>query len=183
MINTNYGATPIRPSEPRAAHITHGVHHGNIDQVASNLAQDSATVTRWLDGPQRTDMAKDVQALKTQLWARLGDQQMATALMTAGAIMGGPPGVTMQNLSGTLKSTVASKEKMDQLAQQVERFHQPVEGESKLGDDVYKSLNTRVTRDLAAAHVPPSSVPVALFISGAMANSYADQGGLAQQGF
>lgn len=180
MINTNYGTTPIRPAELTSARITRGVHGGNIQEVAGTLAQDAASITGAIDRPTRTEMAKDVQTLKTQLWARLGDQQMGTALMAAGAIMGGTQGMTLSGLAENLKSTVGSKEKLDQLAQGIQSFHKPAEGESRRGDDVFHSLESGVTRALVAEHVPGSNVPVALFISGGLASNYAEQGNLAQ---
>jgi hypothetical protein len=178
MINTNYGAGGMRPLEPTAAKLAQGVHGGNIEDVTSSLAQDSATVMHALDKPVKTELASDVQALKTQLWARLADHQMGTALMTAGAIMGGPQGVVLQDLQGTLKSTLASPERLDQLAEKITKFNEPVEGEAKPPRaDVYQSMGTHVTRELAQQQLGGQNVPAATFIAGALANAYQDQGG------
>jgi hypothetical protein len=172
MINTNPAIRPM--VTPSAVKLTSGVHGGNIHEVSENLAQDSATVLGSLDRPMKTDLARDVKALKTQLWARLGDKQMHHALMTAGALLGGPHGVVLTSLHQNLKATLASPQKLDELAGKVEKFNG---GDQPKAGAVYDSLNSQVTGGLVGAKVGGENVPAATFLAGALANAYQDQGG------
>ncbi len=171
------GNTPLQPT---SAKLARGIHGANMQTAAEQLAQDSATVTGVMDQPMRAQMAQDVQALKIQLGARLSDQSMTTAVMAAGAIIGGPHGVVLQDLAGKLHTTVASREKLDELAGKIETFHERKDGDPPLADAVFQSLNTNVNRELAGTGIGGKNVPVALFISGAVANSLQDQGGIIQ---
>lgn len=164
--------------QPTSAKLARGVHGGNIEEVASTLAEDTAAVTSAIDRPTKTEMAKDVQTLKTQLWARLADRQMSTAMMTAGALLGGPHGVVLQDLAGKLHTTVASKEKLDALAAGIGQFHVRKDGDPPLADAVFQSLDSRVTGHLVDEGVKPADMQLGMLIAGAMANSYQDQGGI-----
>lgn len=175
MINTSLSTRPLLPT---ATTMTAGVHGGNVREVAQSLAQDSATILGSIDKPTTTDLTKDVQALKTQLWARLGDHQMRNALMTAGALLGGPHGLVLGNLQSELKSTLASPEKLDELAGNIAKFDArgPNEAPPTRGD-LYASLGTQVTGGLLRENVEGPQVPVGSFIAGALGNAYQNHGG------
>lgn len=175
MIQTN---TRLAPAAPTAAKMTTGVHGGNIREVADSLARDSATLLGSIDSPATADLTRDVQALKTQLWARLSDHQMTNALMTAGALMGGPHGLILGNLRGELKSTLASPDKLDALAAGIAKFdaRAPREASPPRGD-VYASLGSQVKGGLVREQVDGPQVPVGTFLAGALANAYQDHGG------
>lgn len=171
MINAS-GTTPI--STPTAATLTRGVTGRNLEQVAHGLAEESFTVTEVLDRPTRSEMASDLASLKVQLWARVSESHMGNAMMVAGALMGGPHGVVLSNLQGTLKTTLASPQKLDKLASDIEAFHQECPGDPLLSDARAESLGTAMKRSLVA--MGSKEVPTALFIGGALANAHQDQG-------
>lgn len=175
MINTSLSTRPLQPS---AAKMTAGVRGGNIREVAQSLAQDAATILGSIDKPTTTDLTRDVQTLKMQLWARLGDHQTQNALMTAGALLGGPHGLVLGSLQSELKSTLASPKKLDELAGGIVKFgaRGPHEAPPTRAD-LYASLGTQVTSGLVREKVEGPQVPVGSFVAGALANAYQNQGG------
>lgn len=168
----------VNPAPPNAAKLADGVHGGNIHEITDKLADTSAMTLEVLDPSVRTTFAKDMSQLKVQLGARLSEQQMGTALMAAGAIIGGPHGVVMHELQGKLQSTLASPVKLDALADQIKHFGDRAQGEKvPTRGDVFESMNTKVTTGLVGRKVGGENVPTGSFFAGALANAYQDHGG------
>ncbi|HXE71783.1 MAG TPA: hypothetical protein VNO81_03900 [Candidatus Nitrosotenuis sp.] len=154
-----------------------GVTGQNIRQVAREIADQAATVTEVLDSSTRTQMAQDLKALKTQLWARnVSSDQMGHALMAAGAILTGVHGVVVQDLAGRLHQTLRNPQKLDELAEQIGQFSRRQPGEAPPGAaPVFHSLNNQVTQALIEHGVQSDNVPVALFMGGALLQAEAEQ--------
>lgn len=147
-------------------HMVRGVSGPSMARVAAHVAESAQTVTDVLDTSQRTEMAQDLQKLRVGLNLRdVGASQMQAAFMTAGALLAGTQGVVVADLASRLHETVSDRSKMDALAQQVQGF----------GDDpLYHGLNNHVTRALMEGGT--SSVPVALFMGGAILDAEQRQG-------
>lgn len=158
------------------ARLVRGVHGGNLESVATELASGGAGLTDGIDRSERSGIAEDLKALKVAVnHARpsregLAKADTATAFMLAGAMLGGTGGpVSGWMLQQKLHEVVSDPGRLSGFATRITDAQS--EAPPQLG-----SLNARVTQALVKDGVKPGNVPTALLMSGVLLEADQNRG-------
>lgn len=167
----------IQPMSPRvpgraatASKSAPAVTPREVESGARRLTNESLTLTRGLDAPSRESLNHDLSRLQTQLWRRLTTRQMQTMLITTGALLGGPGGVSVRALSQGLRQILSSTPNIEAFASKLEQFHAGA-ARTPAVREAWRDLHDGVVSGIMQHEHYKDEVPVTLFMAGAVARS------------